>query len=120
MSLRLVGIGVIGLIGGFASGLFGVGGGLLFVPLLVLFLGVNIHVAIGTSLAAIVPTALVGAARHFFHHSVDFKMALALALFAMIGAWVGSGVSIRLDVVMLRKIFAGFLFVLALRMFFKQ
>lgn len=118
--LRLLGIGIIGLIGGFVSGLFGVGGGLLFVPLLVLFFGINIHVAIGTSLAAIVPTALVGATRHFLHHSVDFKVALILTLFAIIGAWLGSGVSIRLDVVLLRKFFACFLFVLALRMFFTQ
>ena len=118
--LRIVGIGIIGLIGGFVSGLFGVGGGLLFVPLLVLFFGINIHVAIGTSLAAIVPTALVGAVRHFLSHSVDFKMALLLTLFAMVGAWAGSGVSIRMDVVILRKFFACFLFVLALRMFFKQ
>lgn len=118
--LRLLGIGIVGLIGGIVSGLFGVGGGLLFVPLLVLFFGVNIHVAIGTSLAAIVPTALAGATRHFLNQAVDFKMVLVLALFAMMGAWIGSGLSIRLDVVLLRKLFAGFLFVLALRMFFKQ
>ena len=118
--LHLMGVVLIGLVGGFASGLFGVGGGILFVPLLILFFGMNIHAAIGTSLAVIVPTALVGAFRHFSDHSIDMKAAFLLALFAMVGAWLGAGVSIRMDVVLLRKLFACFLFVLALRLFFKQ
>ena len=118
--MRWIGIAVIGLLGGLVSGLFGVGGGLIFVPLLVLFLNLNLHLAIGTSLAAIVPTALVGAIRHFSERSVDLKMALALALCAMIGAWLGAGISLRLDLVLLRKLFALFLFVLALRLFFQS
>ena len=114
-----MGIGIIGLTGGFVSGLFGVGGGVLFVPLLVLFLNMNLHLAIGTSLAVIVPTALVAAIRHFSERSVDLKVALALALCAMVGAWLGAGISLRLDLVLLRRLFALFLFVLAVRLFFK-
>lgn len=118
--VRWIGIGLIGLAGGLASGLFGVGGGILFVPLLVIFFNVNLHLAIGTSLAAIVPTALVGAFRHLHENSVDLKMALALALFAMLGAWLGSGLSLQMDVTGLRKLFAVFLFVLAFQLFFKS
>lgn len=118
--IRWIGIALIGLAGGFASGLFGVGGGVIFVPLLVIFFGMNIHTAIGTSLAVIIPTALIGASRHFMDHSVDLKVAFLLALFAMVSAWLGAGVSIRMDVVLLRKLFACFLFILAFRLFFKQ
>ena len=117
--MRWLGIGLIGLLGGLTSGLFGVGGGVVFVPLLVLLFNFNLHLAIGTSLAAIVPTAVVGAVRHFPGGWIDFRAALALALFAMIGAWLGAGLSLKLDLVLLRKIFAGFLFVMALRLFFK-
>lgn len=118
--LRWFNVGLIGLAGGLASGLFGVGGGVLFVPLLVLLLGFNIHLAIGTSLVAIIPTALVGAFRHFAANSLDLKIALVLSLFAMVGAWLGSGLSLQMDMTALRKLFAVFLFIMALRLFFKQ
>lgn len=118
--IRWIGIGLIGLAGGISSGLFGVGGGLVFVPLLVLLFSVNMHSAIGTSLVVIIPTALVGALRHFAAGSVDFKMALVMALLAMAGAWLGSGLSLQLDVVWLRRLFAVFLFLVALRLFLKQ
>lgn len=117
--MRWLGIGLIGLFGGLTSGLFGVGGGVVFVPLLVLLFSFNLHLAIGTSLAAIVPTAVVGAWRHFSEGWIDFRVALLLALFAMVGAWLGAGLSLKLDLILLRKIFAGFLFVVALRLFFK-
>lgn len=118
--MRWIGIGIIGLLGGFASGLFGVGGGVLFVPLLVIFLNVNLHLAIGTSLVAIVPTALAGACRHFSAGSVEWRTALCLAAFAIVGAWLGAGVSLRMDVSILRKIFALFLVILAFRLFFES
>lgn len=116
--MRWLGIGLIGLAGGFTSGLLGVGGGLLFVPLLILFFQMNPHLAVGTSLAAIVPTALVGAFRHYSESSIDFRTALVLAGLAMIGAWCGASVSLGLDPALLRKIFSGFLFILAIRLFF--
>ncbi|MBI2167761.1 MAG: sulfite exporter TauE/SafE family protein [Candidatus Omnitrophica bacterium] len=117
--MRWIGIGLIGLLGGWVSGLFGVGGGVIFVPLLVLFLGVNLHVAIGTSLVTIIPTALVGAYRHFLGEGVDLKLALLLAVFAIVGAWLGAGLSLKLDVALLRKFYAVFLVLVALRLFFE-
>ena len=117
--MRWLGIGIIGLLGGFTSGLFGVGGGVLFVPLLVVFLNFNLHLAIGTSLAAIIPTATVGAFRHFSEGWVDLRTTLLLAAFAVIGAWLGAGLSLRLDIVFLRKLYALFLFVIAVRLFLK-
>lgn len=113
-------IGLIGLAGGLTSGLFGVGGGVLFVPLLTLLCAVNLHQAIGTSLVVIIPTAFVGAIRNVTEGTVDFKIALLLSLFAMIGAWVGAGLSLKLDINLLRKSYAVFLFALAFKLFFKS
>ena len=113
-------VAFIGILGGLASGLFGVGGGLIFVPLLILMRGIDPHVAIGTSLAAIVPTAVVGACRHFNSGMIDWKTGLLLVLFAAIGAWIGAGLSIRLDTVMLRKLFAVFLLAVSFKMFFQN
>lgn len=118
--MRWMKIGIVGLAGGFASGLFGVGGGVIFVPFLILLLGFDSHLAVGTSLAAIVPTALAGTLRHAAAGSVDWKGALLLALFAVAGAWIGAGLSLRLDVQFLRKLFALFLGVVAFRLFFES
>ena len=115
--MRWIFIGIIGIAGGWVSGLFGVGGGVLFVPLLVLLLKLDVHLAIGTSLAAIVPTAFIGASRHFAEGKMDFRMALLLAFFAMAGAWLGAGLSLQMDVVLLRRVFAVFLIFLAARLF---
>lgn len=113
-------IGIIGFFGGVVSGLFGVGGGVIFVPLLILLMKFDPHLAIGTSLVAIIPTALVGASRHFSHGWLDIRAALVLALLAMAGAWLGSGISLRMDVTLLRRMFGVFLFLLAFRMFLKS
>ena len=91
---------------------------MVFVPLLIVLLNWNIHLAIGTSLAAIVPTACVAAFRHFRENSVNLKIAAVLALLAIVGAWLGAGISLKTDVVVLRKVFAVFLLILAARLYF--
>ncbi len=116
--MRWIAFALIGIAGGFVSGLFGVGGGLIFVPFLVLLLGINLHLAIGTSLAAIVPVALMGAVQHHLKGQVNLKIALLLALFAIVGTWVGVYLSLSLDTHVLRKAFAVFMIFLAVRMFF--
>ena len=118
--MRWIGIALIGIAGGFSSSLLGIGGGILFVPLLVLFLSMNLHLAIGTSLAAIVPTAIVGTFRHFSQGQVDWKIAGILSVFAITGAWIGAGISFQLDPLILRRVFALLLAGLALRLFFTQ
>lgn len=113
-------VALIGIFGGAVSGLFGVGGGLIFVPLLILACQFDPHRAIGTSLAAIVPTAVVGAFRYFRSGMLDFKTVTLLIVFAAIGAWIGSGLSLRLDASVLRKLLAVFLAILSLKMFFQN
>jgi len=116
--MPLIWIPLIGLFGGICSGLFGVGGGAIFVPLLIFLCGVNMHLAIGTSLAVVVPTALVAAIRHGIADMIDFRMALGLVLFSMIGAWLGAKLSLSLDVLLLKRMFAVLLVLFAVKLFF--
>ena len=90
----------IGGIAGLASGLLGVGGGFLMVPLQVIWGHTNQHRATGTSLAAILPIALVGALVYYFGRSVpevDITVAFFLVLGSAAGAYAGSRVAPRLS-----------------------
>ena len=110
---------VISFLAGIASGLLGIGGGLILVPLFHYLLKMNMHLAIGTSLAIIVPTALVAAMRHTSGSLVDWRIAIFAALFSIIGSFLGAGISMNLDITILRKVFAAFLLLVAIKMFFQ-
>ncbi len=99
----------IGLAAGLMSGLFGVGGGTVIVPLLVLLARFDQRLAAGTSLGAIVPTATVGVISYALHDSVAWIPALILAAGAVIGAQIGTRLLPRLSVTALRWGFVGFL-----------
>jgi uncharacterized protein len=80
----------VGFAAGIASGLLGVGGGIVMVPGLVLVLGATQHEAHATSLAAIVPIGLVGFAVFAIHGEVNYAIAGLLVLGALVGAPVGA------------------------------
>ncbi|MEZ3160605.1 sulfite exporter TauE/SafE family protein [Microbacterium sp. BWT-B31] len=107
----------IGLAAGLLSGLFGVGGGTVIVPLLVLLLRFDQRLAAGTSLAAIVPTAAVGVISYAFAESVEWIPALILAVFAVIGAQIGTWLIHRISQVVLRWCFIGFLVLVIVMLF---
>ena len=107
-----------GLLGGLASGLFGIGGGLIFVPLLILIRHVDSHLAVGTSIAVIVPTALIAAMKHGKAGMIDWKAVPLLVLFAVLGAWLGASLSLQMNPLLLRRLFAVLLLVLSVKMFF--
>ncbi|MDL5351422.1 sulfite exporter TauE/SafE family protein [Microbacterium sp. zg-YB36] len=107
----------IGLGAGLLSGLFGVGGGTVIVPLLVLLLHFDHRLAAGTSLAAIVPTATVGVISYALNDSVAWIPALILAVAAVIGAQLGSWLLARLPQNALRWGFVGFLVVVIVSLF---
>lgn len=110
---------IISLIAGVFSGLLGIGGGLILVPLFHYVLKMNMHMAVGTSLAIIVPTALVGMFRHASGSFVDWRIFIFSVLFAILGGFIGAGISMNLDVMLLKKIFAIFLILIAIKMFFQ-
>ncbi|MGV9194415.1 sulfite exporter TauE/SafE family protein [Microbacterium sp. MC2] len=107
----------IGLAAGLMSGLFGVGGGTVIVPLLVMILHFDQRLAAGTSLAAIVPTATVGVVSYAVSGSVAWIPALILAAGAVVGAQVGTWLLARLPQNVLRWGFVGFLLVVIVMLF---
>lgn len=109
-------VALIGVSAGVASGLFGVGGGLVIVPLLTMVTKLDIHHAIGTSLAIIVPTAAVAAFRHHASGNVEWRYVFIVALFAMIGSLLGAQLATILSSPVLKKVFAVFLVIVAIRM----
>lgn len=107
----------IGLAAGLMSGLFGVGGGTVIVPLLVMFLHFDQRLAAGTSLAAIVPTAAVGVVSYAVPGAVAWIPALILAAGAVVGAQIGTWLLARLPQNVLRWGFVGFLLVVIVMLF---
>lgn len=107
----------IGLLAGLLSGLFGVGGGTVIVPLLVLLLHFDQRLAAGTSLAAIVPTASVGVISYATTGSVAWIPAIILAVGAVVGAQIGTRLLPRISQTALRWGFVGFLVVVIVSLF---
>lgn len=107
----------VGLAAGLLSGLFGVGGGTVIVPMLVLLLRFDQRLAAGTSLAAIVPTATVGVISYAVHGSVAWIPALILAAGAVVGAQIGTWLLARLPQNAIRWGFVGFLVVVIVMLF---
>jgi uncharacterized membrane protein YfcA len=103
----------VGLTGGFLSGLFGVGGGVLMVPLLVLLAGLDQKRASATSLVAIIPTALAGVANYGLGGQVSVSLAAIVAVGGVAGSWVGALILRRIHVTALRWAFVGLLAVVA-------
>ncbi len=101
---------------GVLSGLLGVGGGLLMVPILPLLLRKPMHVSVATSLAIIIPTAIAGTFLHGFAGRVDMRLFLVCSGFAVAGGLVGSWLCGSVSPVFLRRLFAGLLMIVALRM----
>ncbi|HUR69057.1 MAG TPA: sulfite exporter TauE/SafE family protein [Candidatus Thermoplasmatota archaeon] len=94
----LLGVWAAGLLAGVASGLFGVGGGILIVPAaLYLVPGTDFHTAKAVSLVVIVASAVVGIWTHHRHRSVDFRAGASLALGGIVGAAVSVFLVERMD-----------------------
>ena len=106
--LRLV---VIGIVAGFFSALFGVGGGLITVPLLLMFTQFRERPAMATSLGAIGITALAGMTRYAFHGDVEWGYAALVGLPASVGAVAGTAIQQRLATRSLALAFAALLVV---------
>ena len=111
--LRLV---LIGLAAGVFASLFGVGGGLVMVPLLIGLLAYDARVATATSLAAIIFTATAGAAAHGALGNVHWTTAVLVGLPAMAGVWAGVELKSRISTRNLSYAFAGLLVIVAVRL----
>jgi len=101
---------LIGLVGGTAAGLFGVGGGIVLVPALVYWAGFSQHRATGTSLAVLLPPIGLAATLEYWRHgNVDFRAAAVLAATMFLGSWGGAFLANQLKGPHLRLLFGTFL-----------
>jgi len=108
---------LVGLAAGFLSGMFGVGGGLLIVPALVLIVKIDQRIAHGTSLAAVLPISVASLVTYWAQDHVDFRVALCLAIGAIGGAVIGTKLLHVLSHRTLSLAFSGLLIVTAIRLF---
>jgi uncharacterized protein len=109
---------VLGLVAGVLAGMFGVGGGILFVATLVA-LGLDQHEAIATSLLAIVPTVLVGTWRQSRYGNVRWRAAVVRGAAAAASAQGGVALAEALPATTLRRLFAGLLVIVAAQIFLR-
>ena len=110
--------GIIGLVSGVASGLFGVGGGIVMVPAMMFFMSMDIKRAVGTSLAVIIPTALMGSFKHYQQGNLDWRVALSLAPMAILGGYAGAWLTTQISSANLKRTFGGFLVLVGVRLLF--
>ena len=106
-----------GLIGGFFSGLTGVGGGAIMVPLLTGWLKLSQHRAHGTSLAIVIFVGTAGLLGYWVREHIDWSLAGWLAIGGAVGAYGGARTMVRIPERQLRLIFGIFLLGAAIRMF---
>lgn len=111
--------GIIGLVSGITSGLFGVGGGIVMVPAMMFLLSPpirDIKQAIGTSLIVIIPTALMGSYKHLTQGNVDWRTAAALAPLAIAGSYLGAWLTTHIPADNLKRAFGGFMILVGVKL----
>ena len=110
---------LLGILAGIISGMLGLGSGAVVVPVLVLLFGVQQKSAQGTALVLMVPMAMLGAFRYWKNPQIEVSLAIValLVLGAMPGVLAGTELAARLPSHLLRKFFAIFLAIIAVKMF---
>ena len=108
------------LLAGGASGLLGVGGGILKVPLMVILLGIPIDIAVGSSAMMVGVTALMGFAGHALHSHWNWRLSLSLAIAVFAGAQIGARFALKVGNANLKRGFGCFLIVVATLMTLKS
>ena len=112
-----------GTVAGVLAGLFGIGGGIVIVPVLETALGyvgvdpaIRMHIAVGTSLATIVPTSISSARAHHERRSVDVDIVRRWAVFILVGALLGAWIASQVHSRVLAMVFATLALLVALKM----
>lgn len=111
----------IGLAAGLLSGIIGIGGGLIMIPLLILLLGLDQHTAQGTSLAVMLPPIGILAAMNYYKSgNLNWEYALIIATTFIVGGYFGSKIALQLSPQVLRKVFGVIMLVASLKMIFSK
>jgi len=114
-------VALIGLFAGVLSGTFGIGGGIVIVPALVLLLHFSPQKATGTSLGALLlPVGFLGALQYWKRGDVSVSAAAIIAVGLFLGARIGASIGLTLAPLTLRRAFAVFLVLVATQMWFRE
>jgi uncharacterized protein len=119
-SILLILIGI-GILSGFMAGMLGIGGAIIMIPAMIFLLGLSQQSAQGTSLAVMLPPIGVIAAYNYYKAGeVNFKYALILAAFFIVGSYFGSKLAVNIPQVILKKIFGVLLLLVAAKILFSK
>lgn len=110
-----------GLIAGVASGFFGIGGGIILIPIMVLIFGLTQHQAQGTTLALMVPPiGLLAALKYYHDGNVNLRMALFICAGFIVGGYIGAVFASKIPATLLKRIFGYLLFFASLKFIFAK
>jgi len=112
---------LIGLVAGFASGMVGIGGGIIIVPALVYFLALSQHQAQGISIGMLLmPVGFMAAFNYYKSGNLNFQYSIIIGLTFIVGAYLGSKVSLQVDEVLMKRIFGVFILLMAIKLIFSK
>ncbi|MGV6846079.1 MAG: TSUP family transporter [Lutibacter sp.] len=114
---------IIGLMAGILSGLVGVGGGIIMVPMFIFFLGLNQYNAQGLSLAVMLPPVTFLAVYNYHQAgggSIDWRVALTVSALFIVGGYLGSKIALQINQQVLRKIFGVIMLIVAIKLIFSK
>ena len=115
--MQTVGLVAIGIAAGVAAGMFGIGGGLIIVPALVLLYKMSQHAAVGTSLGAILlPVGALGAWVYWKNGNLNVRYALLIAAGLLVGGFLGAKLVQPISDLTLRRMFGVFLLLVSAKM----
>ncbi len=107
----------VGIAAGFLSGLIGIGGGIVIVPVLVYYLNMNQKQAQGTTLFMfMLPIGILGVFNYYKQGQVDIKSALIMCATFVIGSYFGSKTALSIDTKLVKQIFGAFIILIGLKM----
>ncbi len=110
---------ITGLVAGILSGLFGIGGATIIIPALIFFFGMGQHKAQGTALVALLPpVGLLAALKYYYSGNVVISVALYAAVGFFVGGLIGAVIAQPIPEDILRKMFAVYLLIIAVRLLF--
>lgn len=115
-----LGLVAVGLVTGALAGLMGVGGGVIMVPAQNLLFSIPSAIAKGTSLAVIVPTAVVGSIQNIRHHTADLRIGLTVGAAGVVTSFLASLLAVRLDPTLSAVLFSLLLVASALRILLRR
>jgi len=112
---------LLGLTAGVFGGMFGIGGGVILIPAMVYFFGLTQHQAQGTTLAIMVPPiGLLAAWRYYQSGNVKLGMAVLICAGFFIGGYLGASLVQKVPDLLMKRMFGGFLMLVALKMIFAK